>query len=103
MISQFWFHGLRNCFITVAECNLFLPLSLTKRLVNHTRPSDITEGRSDESGGCAAVAKSACRRFSGGPNFAQKAPCDEGRRLLLGRYGSHGWRPVAAFTRSFIT
>ena len=44
MISQFWFHGLRNCFITVAECVLFLPLSLTKRLVNHTRPSDITEG-----------------------------------------------------------
>ena len=39
MISQFWFHGLRNCFITVAECDLFLPLSLTKRLVNHTRPS----------------------------------------------------------------
>ena len=29
--------------ITVAECNLLLPLSLTKRLVNHTRPSDITE------------------------------------------------------------
>ena len=44
MISQFWFHGLRNCFITVAECDLFLLLSLTKRLVNHTRPSDITEG-----------------------------------------------------------
>ena len=44
MISQFWFHGLRNCFITVADCDLFLPLSLTKRLVNHTRPSDITEG-----------------------------------------------------------
>ena len=37
-------HGLRNCFITVAECDLFLPLSLTKRLVNHTRPSEITEG-----------------------------------------------------------
>ena len=30
-----------HCFITVAECDLFLPLSLTKRLVNHTRPSDI--------------------------------------------------------------
>ena len=65
MISQFWFHGLRNCFITVAECDLFLPLSLTKRLVmrltiqmscrcclargwtdfgSHTRPSDIIEG-----------------------------------------------------------
>ena len=44
MISQFWFHGLRNCFITVAECNLLLPLSPTRRLVNHTRPSDVTEG-----------------------------------------------------------
>ena len=44
MISQFWFHGLRNCFITVAECELLRPLSLTKRLVNHTRPSDVTEG-----------------------------------------------------------
>ena len=44
MISQFWFHSLRNWFITVAVCDLFLPLSLTKRLVNHTRPSDITEG-----------------------------------------------------------
>ena len=44
MISQFWFHCLRNCFITVAECDLLLPPSLTKRLVNHTRPSDVTEG-----------------------------------------------------------
>ena len=40
MISQLWFHRLRNCFITVAECDLLLTLSLTKRLVNHTRPSD---------------------------------------------------------------
>ena len=41
MISQFWFHCLRNCFITGAECDLLLPLSLTKRLVNHTQPSDV--------------------------------------------------------------
>ena len=27
--------GLRNCFITVAERELMLPRSLTKRLVNH--------------------------------------------------------------------
>ena len=53
MISQFWFHGLHNCFITVAECDLFLPLSLTKRLVNHTRPSDITEGDLFE--GCGSL------------------------------------------------
>ena len=42
--EKFWFHGLRNCFITVAERDLLLPLSLTKRLVNHARPSDVTEG-----------------------------------------------------------
>ena len=32
--AKFWFHGLRNCFITVAERELMLPHSLTKRLVN---------------------------------------------------------------------
>ena len=42
--EKFWYHGLRNCFITVAERDLLLPRSLTKRLVNHARPSDITEG-----------------------------------------------------------
>ena len=42
--TKFWFHGLRNCFITVAERELMLPRSLTKRLVNHARPSDVTEG-----------------------------------------------------------
>ena len=41
---RFWFHGLRNAFITVAERELMLPRSLTKRLVNHARPSDVTEG-----------------------------------------------------------
>ena len=42
--AKFWFHGLRNCFITVAERELMLPPSLTKRLVNHARPHDVTEG-----------------------------------------------------------
>ena len=42
--SKFWFHGLRNVFITVAECELLLLRSLAKRLVNHARPSDVTEG-----------------------------------------------------------
>ena len=42
--TPFWFHGLRNAFITVAERELMLPRSLTKRLVNHARPSDVTEG-----------------------------------------------------------
>ena len=35
---------MRNCFITVAERDLLLPRSLTKRLVNHARSDDITEG-----------------------------------------------------------
>ena len=42
--TKFWFHGLRNAFITVAERELIFPRSLTKRLVNHARPTDVTEG-----------------------------------------------------------
>ena len=42
--TKFWFHGLRNCFITVAERELMLPRSLTKRLVNHARRDDVTGG-----------------------------------------------------------
>ena len=34
---------LRNCFITVAERDLIVHPSLTKRLVNHARPNDLTE------------------------------------------------------------
>ena len=40
--TKFWFHGLRNCFITVADRDLMLPRSLTKRLVNHARRDDVT-------------------------------------------------------------
>ena len=42
--AKFWYHGLRNAFITVAERDLLLPRTLTKRLVNHSRPGDVTEG-----------------------------------------------------------
>ena len=42
--ARFWFHGLRNSFITVAERELMLPPSLTKRLANHARPNDVTGG-----------------------------------------------------------
>ncbi len=42
--ARFWYHGLRNAFITVAERDLMLPRPLTKRLVNHARDDDITEG-----------------------------------------------------------
>ncbi|MDE3260744.1 MAG: integrase family protein [Acidobacteriota bacterium] len=41
--TKFWFHGLRNAFISVAERELMLPRSLTKRLVNHARQTDVTE------------------------------------------------------------
>ena len=41
---KFWFHGLRNSFITVAERELMLPPSLTKQLVNHARPNDVAQG-----------------------------------------------------------
>ena len=42
--ARFSYHGLRNCFISVAERDLLLPHALTKRLVNHAPASDITEG-----------------------------------------------------------
>ena len=38
-----WFHGLRNAFNTGAERDLMLPRSLSGWLVNHARPSDVTE------------------------------------------------------------
>lgn len=42
--TRFWFHGLRNSVITVAEREPMLPRSLTKRPVDHARPPDATEG-----------------------------------------------------------
>ena len=42
--TKFWFHALRNNFITIAERDIGLATSLTKRLVNHARPEDVTEG-----------------------------------------------------------
>ena len=42
--AKFWFHALRNCFTTVADRELMLPTSLTKRPVNHARRRDVTEG-----------------------------------------------------------
>ena len=42
--TRFWYHGLRNVFITVAERDLLLPHALTRRLVNHAPPNDVTEG-----------------------------------------------------------
>ena len=43
--KPFWFHAMRNCFITVASRDLLLPESVVKRLVNHRRPAgDVTQG-----------------------------------------------------------
>ena len=42
--AEFWFQGPRNCSITVAERELMLAPLLTRRLVNHARPNDVTEG-----------------------------------------------------------
>ena len=46
--AKFWFHGMRNAFITVAERELMLPRYLTKRLVNHAQPQDVTGGYAAE-------------------------------------------------------
>ena len=42
--AKFWYHGLCNAFITVAERDLMLPTALTERLVNHAPPNYVTEG-----------------------------------------------------------
>ena len=42
--AKFWYHALRNCFITIAERDLMIAHTLTKRLVNHVPPRDVTEG-----------------------------------------------------------
>jgi len=42
--KPFWYHALRNCFVTVAAHELKLPESLVKRLVNHRARGDVTQG-----------------------------------------------------------
>ena len=41
--KPFWYHALRNCFVTVAAHELKLPKSLVKRLVNHHAGADVTD------------------------------------------------------------
>ena len=41
--KPFWFHALRNCFVTVAAHELMYPESLVKRLVNHQTGGDVTQ------------------------------------------------------------
>ena len=40
--KPFWYHALRNCFVTVAAHELKLPGSLVKRLVNHRARAEVT-------------------------------------------------------------
>ena len=40
--KPFWYHALRNCFVTVAAHELKLPKSLVKRLVNHRARAEVT-------------------------------------------------------------
>ena len=83
--TKFWFHGLRNVFITVAERELMLPRSLTKRLVNHARGSDVTESYAAD----WSVA-SRTRPAHRGPD----------RRVgTRSRHGSSGIRPAMAGVR----
>ena len=42
--KPFWYHALRNCFVTVAAHELKLPESLVKRLVNHRTRANVTQG-----------------------------------------------------------
>ena len=42
--KPFWYHALRNSFVTVAAHELKLPESLVKRLVNHRSRGDVTQG-----------------------------------------------------------
>ena len=42
--ARFWFHAPRNCFISAADRDLLLPTSLTKRLGDHSRLQNVTEG-----------------------------------------------------------
>ena len=46
--KPFWYHALRNCFVTVAAHELKLPESLVKRLVNHSVRGDVTQGYASE-------------------------------------------------------
>ena len=44
----FWYHALRNAFVTVAAHELKLPESLVKRLVNHSARGDVTQDYASE-------------------------------------------------------
>ena len=82
--ARFWFHALRNCFITVADRELMLPTSLTKRLVNHAPSQDITEGYAAD--WTMAQLRHAAQRIA-----------DRIDELILGTVAAHETAPQAAF------
>ena len=87
--AKFWFHALRNCFITVADRELMLPTGLTKRLVNHAPSQDITEGYAAD--WTMAQLRDAARRLA-----------DRIDELIRGTGSAHEAAPQTAF-RSFAS
>ena len=46
--AKFWFQGMRNCYLAVAERDLLLPSSLTSRLLNRAPVGGIAAGHPDD-------------------------------------------------------
>ena len=46
--AKFWFQGIRNCYLAVAERDLLLPSSLTSRLLNRAPIGGIATGRPED-------------------------------------------------------
>ena len=46
--AKFWFQGMRNCYLAVAERDLLLPSSLTSRLLNRSLIGGIAAGHPDD-------------------------------------------------------
>ena len=46
--TKFWFQGMRNCYLAVAERDLLLPSSLTSRLLNRAPIGGIATGRPED-------------------------------------------------------
>ena len=72
--TKFWFHGLRNVFITVAERELMLPRSLTKRLVNHARGSDTLRRATRRTGAWSSYASRPSASRTGSTSWRAESP-----------------------------
>ena len=75
--------------ITVADRELMLPTSLTKRLVNHARPQNVTEGlRCRRDDGAASRERPARRRSNRRANWRSNADSGD---LAIDRLTFAGW------------